>query len=217
MGESLLELLSVILPLGLSVFGVLVSIKAPHERHHRFLYGLLIAAGVCVSGVTYWQQHMSRLAHASEVSSLNGRLDQLEREQQQEVARREQAENDLKIIVQASGKSTQDVLLSDIQQTSNSEAKRKSIREHLAIFLPEASRLYWDCFKVHGDQELHRTDHPLSDEQWAGCQRDKDQFDKRVESYIHANLDSSYLVRFKMDEEWEEWDALNQFLKDFTN
>ena len=107
--DSFLDWAVVGLPTILSVIGVVVSIRVPHARHHRYWYGGLIATGVVVSGITMWQQYRTRQSHETEVSGLNGSLKQLQtqvtglhdqtkeltKSHQDEVARRQQAERNL--------------------------------------------------------------------------------------------------------------------------
>lgn len=129
--DTLLDWVAVFLPTILSIAGVLVSVKAPHSKHHTALRAGLIALGVLISGVTFWQQSRSRSAHAAEVASLNGALTSvrgdlqtvhgqvqtLTANQQAEVGRREQAEKDLAIIVQGTGKATRRGVADDLRKS----------------------------------------------------------------------------------------------------
>jgi hypothetical protein len=129
--DAFLDWVTVFLPTLLSIGSVIVSMKTPHSKHHRWWYGGLILAGVGISGLTFLQQSRSRSAHANEVGSLNTRLgtlginlktvqgtvDTLTQQQQTEVARRQQAERDLAIIVQATGKSTREGVVGDIKKS----------------------------------------------------------------------------------------------------
>jgi hypothetical protein len=134
--DSILDWAAVFLPTLLSIGGVLVSMKAPHSKHHRAWRVGLVGVGLAISALTVWQQSRSRTAHATEVSTLNGKLNTLEgklstvqgnlkmvqgyvgnltQQGQTEAARRQQAEKDLAIIVQGTGKSTREGVVSDIK------------------------------------------------------------------------------------------------------
>jgi hypothetical protein len=72
--DAILDWALVFLPTVLSVVGVLVSIKAPHSKHHRTWRISLVIVGLLVSGVTLWQQARARSSHAAEVTSLNTKI-----------------------------------------------------------------------------------------------------------------------------------------------
>src|ERR1039457_5596795 len=72
--DAILDWALVFLPTVLSVVGVLVSIKAPHSKHHRTWRISLVIVGLFVSGVTLWQQARARSSHAAEVTSLNTKI-----------------------------------------------------------------------------------------------------------------------------------------------
>jgi hypothetical protein len=76
--DVILDLASVVLPTLLSVVGVLVSIKAPHSKHHTWLRISLIALGIFVSLIILWQQARSRNGHAAEITQLNTELKRIE-------------------------------------------------------------------------------------------------------------------------------------------
>jgi hypothetical protein len=122
--DAILDWAAILLPTALSVLGVLVSVKAPHSGHHRAWQISLIALGVMMSGVVYWQQSRVRHAQFLEVDNLKKNISKvreetegLRSEQQKEVARRQQAESDLAIIVQGTGKSTRDGVVSDMRRS----------------------------------------------------------------------------------------------------
>lgn len=122
--DALLDWAAVFLPTILSIGGVLVSIKAPHSKHHRAWRVSLVVVGTVISGVTFWQQSRSRSAHASEITGLNSKIDVIRKQtetlaqnEQGEIARRQQAERDLAIIMQGVGKATREGVVSDIKQS----------------------------------------------------------------------------------------------------
>jgi hypothetical protein len=100
--DALLDWSVVFLPTILSLVGVLVSLKAPLSKYHKAWRFSLVAVGITVSAVTFWQQSRSRTAHANEINGLNGKMlgissktdaltretQRLRREAQAEIARR---------------------------------------------------------------------------------------------------------------------------------
>jgi hypothetical protein len=60
--DAVLDLLAVILPTALAVLGCFVSIRQPKAEYHKLWFMLLIAMGLCVSGVVFWQQSRARTA-----------------------------------------------------------------------------------------------------------------------------------------------------------
>jgi hypothetical protein len=122
--DTILDWAAILLPTALSVLGVLVSVRAPRSGHHRAWQISLVVVGVLTSGVVYWQQARVRHAHVLEIGNLNDSISKvrdetktLRGEQEKEVARRLQAERDLAIIVQGTGKSTRDGVVSDMRQS----------------------------------------------------------------------------------------------------
>jgi hypothetical protein len=105
--DAILDWATVVLPTILSIGGVFVSIRAPRSKYHRSWRIGLITVGIVISGATFLQQSRSRTSHAVEVAGLNsnlqavlGKTESLQKDQQAEVARREQAEHDMALIVQ---------------------------------------------------------------------------------------------------------------------
>jgi hypothetical protein len=122
--DAFLDWSAIFLPTLLSIAGVLVSINMPKSHHRPRWYVALIAFGMTISGVTFWQQGRSRSAHALEVTSLNSKIEGIQKEtdrlvlaESAEVARRKRAEKDLTIIVQSTGKSTRDGVIRDIKES----------------------------------------------------------------------------------------------------
>jgi len=150
--DAILDWALVFLPTVVSAVGVFVSLRAPHSKHHRALRVSLILFGLVVSGVTFWQQSRARSAHAQEVGGLNQNLsrllrrtDDLERDakqsradQQAEIARRQQAERDLAIIVHSSSQSTRAGVAEDI---GKSPIKVEVSGRPLPINVEEVKRL----------------------------------------------------------------------------
>jgi outer membrane murein-binding lipoprotein Lpp len=145
--DVFLDWASALLPIALSIIGVLVSIKVPPSKQLRAWQIGLIAGGLIISGVTFWQQARSRAAHASEVNglnsqvaaldskvlSLNSKIDGVKEQQRAETSRREQAERDLATIVQGASKATRDGVVSDM--------KRSPIKVELSGLPPGGSTL----------------------------------------------------------------------------
>jgi hypothetical protein len=161
--DTILDWAAVFLPTLLSIGGVLVSIKAPQSKHHKAWRVGLVALGVAISAITAWQQSRSRSAHAAEVGGLNTRLttlagnvESLKQQQVSEIARRQQAERDLTIIVQATGRSTREGVSEDIKkapikievngQVSADPAKTMAIRTKLGELLERNETIKATCF-----------------------------------------------------------------------
>jgi len=142
--DTILDWLAILLPSALSIAGVFVSLRAPHSRYHRTLRILLVTAGVLISVLTFWGQSRSRASHAYEVNGLKGQISglnsqiatvqgsvtQLMQSEQAEVARREQAEKDLALMVQVNGRSTQQAVVSEMKSFGASvEAGRSALEK----------------------------------------------------------------------------------------
>jgi hypothetical protein len=142
--DSFVDLLAIALPTILSAVGVLVSLRAPKSEHHRAWRVALIVVGVAISGVTWVQQGRSRRTHEREVSELYGRItalngqigalqgeltglrtslrvltsksDHLALKADQESARRQQAEKDMQLMVQAAFHATRTGVADDLRK-----------------------------------------------------------------------------------------------------
>lgn len=216
--DNLLDWVVVFLPTILSVLGVLVSVKAPHSKHHTAWRIGLFVLGVLISVATFWQQSRSRSAHAAEVAVLNGSLTSVRSDlsnvqtqttalqnqvkdltsaQQAEVGRRQQAEKDLAIIVQASGKATRQGVAEDIRkspiqvevngqpiaQSAMSAEEKKAIRQVLGNFLLQGQQLRDQCATDISVEQLTKTGQAWYDS---------------VRTYLTLHLDSSYVSQFEL-------------------
>lgn len=197
--DALLDWAIVFLPTILSILGVLVSVKAPHSKHHTMLRVSLVAFGIVVSGVTFWQQSRSRHAHAVEVNALNNtigsvRIDlkNLGSREELEVARREQAEKDLMVGMVAVGKQTRVGIAQDlrtiplkIEATSKSTdtPEKKRVREALGNFVQRGMAIRDQLATTTLVSQVE-----TEGQKW---------FDE-VQLYLQTNLDSSYLSQFRL-------------------
>ncbi|HEV2498157.1 MAG TPA: hypothetical protein VGY31_01080 [Terriglobia bacterium] len=154
----------------------------------------------------------------------NKKLDSLSQQQKQEVARREQAERDLAIMVQATGQSTKETVLSQDSNSAKTNAERRKIRIELGKRLSVFYQLF-GCWSRHRaweeynqfPQNYRSKPSALLPEEWASCQQKKRTADAETEAYLGSHLDSSYVTRFKEDEEgWFEIDASRQFLMEYN-
>lgn len=189
----------VFLPTILSGLGVLVSIKAPHSKHHTMLRVSLVAFGIIVSVVTFWQQSRSRHAHAVEITALNNTLGSVRTDLKNfssradiEVARREQAEKDLMLGMVAVGKDTRAGIAQDLRKIplkveasgkSADTPERKRIREALGVFVQRGMAI----------RDQLGTTVPVNQIEGEG----QAWFDE-VQLYLQTNLDSSYVSQFRL-------------------
>jgi hypothetical protein len=76
------------------------------------------------------------------------------------------------------------------------KARRRKIREYLGSLIPEYDALWSSCL----ERMRSRVEAPLSLEDKAACEKKKDDFDKKVESYLRSHredLDSADVEEFK--------------------
>ena len=193
--DSILELAVVALPTIAGIAGWLMPVT---ERKPKHRYWVAIV-GVALSVLIYLQQDRARTTHAKEstdladklgqlrkeTEKLRGETDQLRSEHKTEVARRQQAERDLAIIVESTGRSTRTGVADDIrkspisvniqgQPTAKAAAKKRRIREALAAYMQQGTSLRDRC----------RTDDPNSK-----LEQEADAWYVEVKQYLKANLE----------------------------
>lgn len=212
----------ILLPTILSLVGVLVSIKAPHSKHHTWMRLSLIALGIVVSGVTFWQQSRSQKAHAAEVAGLNGTLSSVRGElkdvqsqttdlqlqvktltgdQQTEVARRQQAEKDLMLALQSTSRATRQGVAEDIRKTplkvsvsggAGHSDEEKQKRKEVRTKL---------SLMMGGGRGLMsfcvNPPQPAPGNQPFSCEDQARAWEINCAKYIADNMDASYLQRFE--------------------
>ncbi|MBV8897478.1 MAG: hypothetical protein JO051_13280 [Acidobacteriaceae bacterium] len=76
--DNWLDSAVILLPILLSVAGVVVSINAPKSHHRKWWYAGLVVCGILLSALTFWQQAKARSSHDAEVAALNKRIEQLD-------------------------------------------------------------------------------------------------------------------------------------------
>ena len=194
--DAFLDWISVFLPTVLSIGSVLVSIRTPRSKHHRLWYTGLILAGISISGLTFWQQHRARTAHISEVRVLTGQLEKvrsdiatLQQSQQRDQSRREQAEKDLAIIVQATGRATRDGIANDLTQSSKPSPKLIKTRKTLGMLVDVGRSVMDSCNTGPTDK----------------CKEDRQNWEKSVEKTLAGYTDDPSGVA-----RWVTWVAQNQ-------
>ena len=204
--DALLDLAVILLPAALSVAGVFVSMKAPHSKHHRAWRISLILVGVSISILTYWQQARLREAHESEIATLTTRISNLtshitevkrllvnvRQEEEQNTAKREQAERDLAIIVQNTGKSTRAAVASDIKNTpikielrgqkTSDPAREERLASMLGRMAEHGTQIQ-SAFESTGDTERLKK----SWSTWVS----------KTSGWLAASLNASYAIQFK--------------------
>jgi hypothetical protein len=118
--DTVLDWSVVALPTVAGIAGWLMPVT---ERKRKYRYWFAIV-GVVLSGLIYLQQHRARVARANETQALTERIGEVQREteklrheQQAEIARRQQAERDLAIIIQGVGQSTRSGIAEDIRRS----------------------------------------------------------------------------------------------------
>jgi hypothetical protein len=194
--DVVLEWAVVLLPAILSIGGVFVSIKAPQSKHHTVWRAGLIAVGIVMSVITFWQQLRSRTAHIAELNALNLKLTKMERTmktveggQQAEITRRQQAERDLAIIVQSTGKSVRDGVVSDLSQSARPSAELRNIQKELGALVNVGRKVMESC--EGGPSEK--------------CKKDRKEWEGSVEKVLTSyKNDPSGVAR------WTTWAAQNQ-------
>jgi hypothetical protein len=73
----------ILLPIILSVAGVVVSITAPQSHHKKFWYSGLVTTGVLLSVLTWWQQERSQGIHDLEIKGLKDQLNAIDKNTKQ--------------------------------------------------------------------------------------------------------------------------------------
>ena len=203
--DSILDWSVVALPTVAGIAGWLMPVTERKPRHRYWL----ALTGVALSSLIYFQQHRSRTAHANETKSVGDKMgeirretdklrvqaDQLRLEQQVEVARRKQAEHDLTIIIESSGKSTRSGVVDDIrkspitvnvngQPTAQVTIEKRRIREALAQYMQQGIALRERC----------KADDPASN-----LESEANVWFGEVQKYLITNLDASFLSQFVAD------------------
>src|SRR5690242_6548105 len=78
--DNWLDSAIILLPIALSIAGIVVSITAPKSHHRKWWYAGLVVCGISLSALTFWQQSKARSSHDSEVAALNKRIEELDRD-----------------------------------------------------------------------------------------------------------------------------------------
>lgn len=154
-----------ILTIVMGYFGVHVTLHPTDSPKEKLWYkgGFITCAALAVCLVV-WQgvrngrsqkgfQKQVEMA-ASESQKANLRIDQLTREQQSEIARRQQAEKDLALIVQTSGRATREGVVSDIKSSPIKVEVKGGNEPPTPIRIPNIN-LTWDAVvSVHDDAKF---------------------------------------------------------------
>jgi hypothetical protein len=197
-----------VLTMHMGFLGVHVTLHPieSQEVRNRYKAGFVLCALASVF-LVIWQgfrngttqsELRSTVKKASEsAETATKRIDQLTTEQRSEVARREQAEHDLAIIVQSTGKATRQGVAEDIKNnplkvsvngvgghTDAERKRREDVRVHLGYLMSEGRAIMAFCLN------------PPPAQMNFSCDAAAKQWQVKAGEYIRTNMDASYSQRF---------------------
>jgi len=191
----------------MAYLGVHVTLHPPNEsaRARKLYKAGFVICGVCSVGLVIWQGVRGRDAQVASAHRIDALQDDVRaakietqnarHDVERESTRRGQAEKDLAIIVQATGKSTREGVAEDFKKTSievkvngqpTDEAtikRQRDIRNRLGQFLAEDNTLKSKCLEAPAEAGF-------------SCLKALTDWYNRIKAYIGSAMEVSYLPRF---------------------